>query len=85
MIEYTETGDARYVPSDDDFADFYGDDEEWDICEFCGEEKPVGFACDCQMGVDDGDFPLYMEYEGVYGLSGYDSFYDNDSDLGREW
>lgn len=36
----------------------------------------------------DDDFPMYLEYEGAYGLSGYDDFgYDEppDTDLYGEW
>jgi hypothetical protein len=78
-----EDGAEPFVPTADDLI-------EWVICDDCGEEFPTvdGLgSCDCHMGMSDseGDFPLYMEYEGVTGLAGYDSFYDNDSDLTNEW
>ena len=82
MTEYTENGDARYEPTDEEFDELYG---EWEFCNYCGGEKPVGVECDCQMGMrEDDDFPMYLEYEGPYGLSGYDSFYDNEPSYG-DW
>lgn len=61
-------------------------------CECGGGLDDDGFCAFCEYGIDDdgshrdddGDFPLSLEYEGTYGLSGYDSFYDY-SDLGSEY
>jgi len=80
MIESNEQGFEQYFPTDADIAEIFGDDDEWEQCEFCGDDFPVGSTCDCNDGYGrepSEDFPLYMEYEGAYGLSGYDSFYDS--------
>lgn len=81
MIELSEQGFEQYFPSQADIEEVFGDDDAWQQCEFCGEDYPVAAECDCNDGFGkepSDDFPLYMEYEGAYGLSGYDSFYDNE-------
>lgn len=68
-----------FVPTADDY---YVEDE--DTCAECGGDLSESGRCYyCEDG--ERDFPLYLEYEGAYGLSGYDSYYDNDSDLMNEW
>jgi hypothetical protein len=74
-----------FVPTEADLAGV-------EFCEVCGAELDSNEECmnsRCPLYEGDydneGDFPLAMEYEGAYGLSGYDSFYDNDSDLMHEW
>ena len=84
MIESNEQGFEQFFPSREDIDAIFGDDDAWTQCDFCGEDYPVGAECDCNDGYprdSEGDFPLYMEYEGVTGLAGYDDFYDS----GNEW
>lgn len=65
--------------------------EEPEFCDYCGAECYEDGSCmNALCGTYEGmrepsdDFPMYLEYEGAYGLSGYDSFYDY-SDLGSEY
>jgi len=84
MIESNEQGFEQFFPSAADIEAVFGDDDAWTQCDFCGEDYPVGAACDCNDGYGrepSDDFPMYMEYEGVTGLAGYDDFYDS----GSEW
>jgi len=70
-----------FFPTREDVAEVFAD--EWQQCDFCGEDYPVGSECDCNDGFakePSDDFPLYMEYEGAYGLAGYDDIYDSGSD-----
>ena len=76
-----EDGEEPFFPTDEDQV-------EWVLCDGCGDEKPLDSPCaycDSEESLPSDDFPMYLEYEGVTGLAGYDSFYDNDSDLMHEW
>lgn len=80
MTETSEQGFSQYFPTREDIEAVFSD-EGWTTCEGCGEEYPEGAECDCGYVPDrepSDDFPMYLEYEGAYGLSGYDSFYDNE-------
>lgn len=80
MTEMSEQGVEQYFPTREDMDAVFGDESDWVTCEFCGEDYPVGGECDCNDGFPrerEDDFPMYLEYEGAYGLSGYDEFYDH--------
>ena len=72
--------DEGFVPTD---ADYEGDPDRPTCVECGGFLDSAGECeyCDGDAPFDgERDFPLADEYEGAFGLSGYDPFYDTVSD-----
>lgn len=73
MFLHADEAPEPFEPTAEDFIE--------GCCE-CGRDLDAEGVCawcedaDAADREPSDDFPMYLEYEGAYGLSGYDSFYD---------
>lgn len=90
MFAHADESVEPYIPTAQDLAEMHADYEEMKsldghCCEcgaelIAGDDEVVCPECDDWEDDDDepsDDFPMYLEYDGPFGLRGYDSFYDS--------